>query len=159
MKMNETQDNGQGIKDAATQGTADKEQKRTERRPAIGAKAQTILSFLRKCTPYEADSIRVMVNYATGKGEVGSIEATDLLAVNRFLNYGMTKENTGGVEAVITHRQTRAQKLIETVKEFVDIGQLCRVSIALMRITSDAKAVEEITKRMQPSSPQSLNKA
>lgn len=157
--MNDIENNGQAIKDAAAHDSGNKEQKRAEKRPAISAKAQTILSFLRKCTPYEADSIRVMVNYATGRGEVGSIEVTDLLAVNRFLNYGLTKENTGGVEAVITHRQTRAQKLIETVKEFVDIGQLCRVSIALMRITSDAKAVEEITKRMQPSSPQSLNKA
>lgn len=157
--MSEIQDNGQGIKDTAAHTATDKEQKRTERRPAISAKAQTILSFLRNCTPYEADSLRVMVNYATGKGEVGSIEATDLLAVNRFLNYGLTKENAGGVEAVITHRQTRAQKLMETVKEFVDIGQMCRVSIALMRITTDGKAVEEITKRMQPNSPQSFNKA
>ena len=47
------------------------------------------------------------------------------------------------------HRQERAQKLMEAVKEFVNIGQLCRVSIALMKISSDFKAVEDARQRLQ----------
>ncbi len=47
------------------------------------------------------------------------------------------------------HRQERAQKLMEAVKEFVNIGQLCRVSIALMKISSDFKAVEDARQHLQ----------
>ena len=47
------------------------------------------------------------------------------------------------------HRQERAQKLMEAVQEFVNIGQLCRGSIALMKISSDFKAVEDALQRLQ----------
>ena len=148
--MNAIENNGQVIKDTAAHDSGNKEQKRTEKRPAISAKAQTILSFLRSCTPYEADSIRVMV---TGKGDTDTIEATDMLAVNRFLNHGLDKGSGASGEAVMRHRQVRAQKLMEAVKEFVNIGQLCRVSVALMRITSDTKAVEDARRHLQQSTP------
>ena len=116
------------------------------------AKAQTILEFLRNCTPYEADSIRGMVGYGTGKGDIGTIEATDMLAVNRFLDHGLTKENGTSSEAVMKHRQERAQKLMEAVKGFVDISQLCRISVALMKISSDFKAVEDARGHLQSQS-------
>lgn len=115
-------------------------------------KGQTILEFLRNCTPYEADSIRGMVGYGTGKGDIGTIEATDMLAVNRFLNHGLTKENGTSSEAVMKHRQERAQKLMEAVKGFVDISQLCRISVALMKISSDFKAVEDARGHLQSQS-------
>lgn len=151
--MNDIENNGRVIKDTAARDSENKEQKRGEKRPAISAKAQTILSFLRSCTPYEADSIRVMVNFATGKGDTDTIGATDMLAVNRFLNHGLDKGNGTSGEAVVRHRQVRAQKLMEAVKEFVNIGQLCRVSVALMRITSDTKAVEDARRHLQPVTP------
>lgn len=138
-----------GIKDGTVQDSASKEQKRKESRPVIGAKAQTILEFLRACSPYEADSIRVMVGYGTGQGDIDTIEATDMLAVNRFLNHGLTRENGTNSEAVMRHRQERVQRLMEAVKGFVDIGQLCRISVALMKISSDFKAVEEARQRLQ----------
>lgn len=56
-----------GIKDSTVLDSASKEQKKKESRPVIGAKAQTILEFLRACSPYEADSFRVMVGYGMGK--------------------------------------------------------------------------------------------
>lgn len=138
-----------GSQAATVQDPTNKEPRKKECRSAIGAKAQTILEFLRACSPYEADSIRVMVGYGTGKGDIGAIEATDMLAVNRFLNHGLAKENGTSGEAVMKHRQERAQKLMETVKDFVDIGQLCRVSAALMKISSDFKAVEDARQHLQ----------
>lgn len=151
--MNDSNMIGTGINNAVPQDSTNKGTKTRTTRSAIGAKAQTILDFLRRCTPYEADSIRVMVGYATGKGETDTIETTDLLAVNRFLNHGLTKENGTGSEAVMRHRQERVQKLMEAVKEFVNIGQLCRVSVALMQISSDFKAVEDARQHLQsPSS-------
>lgn len=147
--MNDSNMTGTGIKNAVPQDSTNKGTKAKTTRSAIGAKAQTILDFLRCCTPYEADSIRVMVGYATGKGETDTIEPTDLLAVNRFLNHGLTKENGTSSEAVMRHRQERAQKLMEAVKEFVNISQLCRVSVALMKISSDFKTVEDARQHLQ----------
>ena len=147
--MNDSNMTGTGIRNAAPQDSANKETKTKTARSAIGAKAQTVLDFLRRCTPYEADSIRVMVGYATGKVNTETIEATGLLAINRFLNHGLTKENGTSNEAVMGHRQERAQKLMEAVKEFVNIGQLCRVSVALMKISSDFKAVEDARQHLQ----------
>ena len=94
-----------GSQAATVQDPTNKEPRKKECRSAIGAKAQTILEFLRACSPYEADSIRVMVGYGMGKGDIGTIEATDMLAVNRFLNHGLTKENGTSNETVMRRRQ------------------------------------------------------
>lgn len=138
----------------ATQELSAKETKRKESRAVISAKAQTILDFLRNCKPYEADSIRVMVSYALGKGEVESIDATDMLSVNRFLNHGLTKEDAISAERIVRHRQTSVQKLLESVKEFVNIDQFFRVSVALMKISSDGTAVETVRQHLQAKSSQ-----
>ncbi len=133
----------------ATQELPAKEIKRKETRTVISAKAQTILDFLRNCKPYEADSIRVMVGYALGTGDVESIDATDMLSVNRFLNSGLTKDNATSADRIVLHRQTAVQKLLESVKEFVNIDQFFRVSVALMKISSDSKAVESVRQHLQ----------
>ena len=56
------------------------------------------------------------------------------------------------------HRQERAQKLMEAVKDFVDIGQLCRVSVALMKISSDFKAVEDARGHLQSQPAANMNR-
>ena len=101
--MDNFKDMEPGIKDTAAFDSTNKESKKKESRPVISAKAQTILEFLRNCTPYEADS-------------------------------------------------ERAQKLMEAVKGFVDISQLCRISVALMKISSDFKAVEDARGHLQSQS-------
>ena len=133
----------------AVQERPAKENKRKESRAVISAKAQTILDFLRNCKPYEADSIRVMVGYAVGTGDVDSIGETDMLSVNRFLNNGLTKEDAASADKIVRHRQTSVQKLLESVKEFVNIDQFFRVSVALMKISSDNTAVEKARQYLQ----------
>ena len=49
--MNDIENNGQAIKDAAAHDSGNKEQKRDEKRPANSAKAQTSLSVLHRRTP------------------------------------------------------------------------------------------------------------
>ena len=133
----------------AVQELPAKENKRKESRAVISAKAQTILDFLRNCKPYEADSIRVMVVYAVGTGDVDDISETDMLSVNRFLNNGLTKEDAASADKIVRHRQTSVQKLLESVKEFVNIDQFFRVSVALMKISSDNTAVEKARQYLQ----------
>ena len=79
------------IKDTAAQDSTDK-------KPGIGTTrsvsvrgVRTIPNFLRRSTPYEADSIRVTIGYAMGKGGADTIEESDPLDVNRFLNHGLAK--------------------------------------------------------------------
>ena len=117
-----------GIRNATVQESPNKEQRKKESRPVISAKVQTILDFLRGCSPYEADSIRVMVGYGTGN------------------------------EAVMKLRQERAEDLLGAVKDFVDIGQLCRVSIVLMKISSDFKAVEDARGHLQSQPAANVNR-
>ncbi len=143
--MNNEMNNTAGV----VQELPAKESKRRESRAVISAKAQTILDFLRNCKPYEADSIRVMVGYALGTGDVESIDATDMLSVNRFLNSGLTKDNATSADRIVLHRQTAVQKLLESVKEFVNIDQFFRVSVALMKISSDNTAVESVRQHLQ----------
>ena len=133
----------------AVQELPAKENKRKESRAVISAKAQTILDFLRNCKPYEADSIRVMVSYAVGTGDIDSIGETDMLSVNRFLNNGLTKEDAASADKIVRHRQASVQKLLESVKEFVNIDQFFRVSVALMKISSDNTAVEKARQYLQ----------
>lgn len=137
-----------GIKDTAVQDSANREQKKREGRSVIGAKARLFWTSF-AAVPLRGRFHPVMVGHGTGDGDTDTIGAADMLAVNRFLNHGLTRENGAGNEAVMKHRQERAQKLMEAVKDFVDIGQLCRVSVALMKITSDFKAVEEARQHLQ----------
>ena len=142
----------------AVQERPAKENKRKESRAVISAKAQTILDFLRNCKPYEADSIRVMVGYAVGTGDVESINETDMLSVNRLLNNGLTKDDAASADKIVRHRQTSVQKLLESVKEFVNIDQFFRVSVALMKISSDTTAVEKARQHLQAKTVQEVSK-
>lgn len=56
-----------------------------------------------------------MVGHATGKGDTDTIEVTDLLAVNRFLNHGLTKENATGNETVTLDLHPRITDKIEKI--------------------------------------------
>lgn len=135
-----------GIKDTAAQDSRLKETK-----PSFQKRAQIILDFLRDCTPYEADSIRVMVQLAETKdSNTKTIDETDMMAVNRYLNYSLYKEDGTTTSIVIMHRQNRAEELMRTVSEFVTKEQMASIAIALMKISSDYKTAEEVRQKLPP---------
>ncbi len=70
----------------------------------------------------------------------------------------LTKEDATSAERIVLQRQTAVQKLLESVKEFVNIDQFFRVSIALMKISSDSNAVESVRQHLQARPPQEVNK-
>lgn len=51
MYMDDLTNKEPGIKDTTVQDSTNKESKRKDSRPVISAKAQTILDFLRGCSP------------------------------------------------------------------------------------------------------------
>ncbi len=61
----------------------------------------------------------------------------------------LTKEDATSAERIVWHRQTSVQKLLESLKEFVNIDQFFRVSVALMKISSDSNAVERARQHLQ----------
>ena len=48
-----------GIRNATVQESPNKEQRKKESRPVISAKAQTILDFLRGCSPYDGKATQL----------------------------------------------------------------------------------------------------
>ena len=100
-----------------------------------------ILEFLRGCTPFECDAIRVMVGTSEGSTNLASINKDDLLAVNRYLNYGLTKEDGNSFDKVLAHRQQRAQSLMKTVGSFVGKEEIIQVSGLLMMISSNPETM------------------
>lgn len=107
----------------------------------IKAEAAHVLAFLNSCTLYQADAVRVMVSHATGNGKYEDIDPADRLAVNRFLNHGMNKTNTLTADAVMPFRVGRSEVLLSTVTQFCNQAQALKATVALMRITTDAEAV------------------
>lgn len=101
---------------------------------------RTIYEFLVGCTPFQADAVRVMVTFGYGTGEVSDINADDLLAVNRFLNFGMNKTNTKTADEVFFHRHKRMGVLLEALRPFLVDNASIRISMAAM-IASNPNAV------------------
>ena len=110
--------------------------------------AKIILEFLRGCTQFECDAISVMVNISEDNTDLASINKEDLLAVNRYLNYGYYKEDGDSFDNVLEHRQARAQKLMKTVGAFVGKDEIIQVSSLLMMITSSPEAMSTTCKNL-----------
>jgi hypothetical protein len=126
---------------------ATKDSKR-EYKSGIDKSAKIILEFLRGCTQFECDAIRVMVNTSEDNANLASINKEDLLAVNRYLNYGYYKEDGDSFDKVLAHRQVRAQKLMKTVGAFVGKDEIIQVSSLLMMITSNPETMSTTCKNL-----------
>lgn len=109
----------------------------------IKAEFAHVLAFLNSCTLYQADAVRVMVSHATGNGKYEEIDPADRLAVNRFLNHGMSKANTQTVDSVMPFRVGRSEILLNSVTPFCNPSQILKATVALMRITTDAEAARK----------------
>lgn len=119
-------------------------------RSAIGSTNQNILNFLRKCTAYQADAIRVMVDIAGKNGDVKSVSAGELLFIHKYLNQGYYKEDGNEYTKLLAHRQARAQMLMQSVSPFLEKDKLVSATIALMQITADNAVIEQARQNLPP---------
>lgn len=104
-------------------------------------RTQIIMEFLNGCSPYESDALRAMLDTANGKHSPDTMPQYDRTAVNRFLNFGCGKES-GNVDAIRAHRQTRALELMKSVSPFIGKDEIITVTSALIAIASDRKDIE-----------------
>ncbi len=117
--------------------------KQPRARRDIKAEYAHVLDFLNSCTLYQADAVRVMVSHATSNGKYEDIAPADRLAVNRFLNHGMNKDNTPSADAVMKFRVERSEVLMNSVTQFCTQAQILKAAVALMRITTDSETVKK----------------
>ena len=113
---------------------------------------QIIFKFLLDCTQYEADALRVMVQLSR-KGELQVVlSKDDTLAVNRFLNSGLSKNNPT-LDEVRNHRHSRADILMNSVARFVGKEEIMKIITFLYGFAINAKDVEDVFKLKQNIDP------
>lgn len=131
-----------GGKTGKSSDTKSKESKSGNQR-----KTQVIMEFLGGCTPYEADALRSMLSIAAGKSTLETMPQYDRSALNRYLNFGCDKE-TGGVDAIRGHRQSRSLELMKTVSQYVEKEDIINITSVLLAISSDKKDIENIVSNL-----------
>lgn len=99
--------------------------KKPRSRRDISAEAAHVLKFLNSCSQYQADAVRVIVGFATGC-KTEEISPADKLAVNQFLNHGMTKVNTPTIDAVMGFRLSRSEVLMKSIQPFCGQSEIMK---------------------------------
>lgn len=142
--------NTTGRKPATISESKPKDSKTTDQK-----KIRIIIEFLQGCSPYESDALRAMLAVATDTSTADTMPQYDRTAINRYLNFGCDKE-TGGVDAIRTHRQSRALELMKTVSQYVGKEDIINITSVLLSISSDKNDIENIVSNLQKMQPTAI---
>ena len=123
------------------------EQKSKDSKTTDQKKIRIIMEFLQGCSPYESDALRAMLAVANGTTTAESMPQYDRTAINRYLNFGCDKE-TGGVDAIREHRQSRSLELMKTVSQYVGKEDIINITSVLLSISSHKKDIENIVSNL-----------
>lgn len=132
----------------------DEAQTQKAARSAIGSANQHVLDFLRKCTAYQADAVRVMIDVATDG--IQSVSKDEINLIHSYLNQGYYKEDGNEYNKLMQHRQHRAEILLESVSPFLEKDKMIPATMAIMKLSNDEEVIEK--KRMNlPNRPVETN--
>lgn len=140
--MNETIFKRQDNKVAAGAGSSKVESTSKEQKSPSDKDAKVIRRFLEVVGPYEADALRIAIALADGKVSVANLTSDDQLALNRYLNSGLSKEQAN-VQEIQTKRLHRATQLSKRTADFCTKHQLSLVFEALMEFAVNLIHVEQ----------------
>ena len=104
--------------------------------------AKIIRKFLEGVGPYEADALRIAISLADGKVAIANLSNDDQLAINRYLNYGLARENPNLLQ-IQSQRIHRATSLSKRAVDFCSKLQLLTVYEALMNLAMNSTYVEQ----------------
>lgn len=104
--------------------------------------AKIIRKFLQELKPYEADALRIAIAVADGKMEVKSLPSDEHLALNRYMNNGMAKEQSS-LQQVQSHRIHQASLLCKRTADYCKKLQLLKVYETLMEYAVNSTYVEQ----------------
>jgi hypothetical protein len=134
--------NRQDNKVDAAVDSSKKESTNKESKALSEKDAKVIRQFLASVGPYEADALRIAISLADGKATVATLSSDDQLALNRFLNSGLNKEQNN-TQQIQVHRIHRATNLSKRVVDFCGKLQLLAVYEAMMALAVDAGYIEQ----------------
>lgn len=104
--------------------------------------AKVIRKFLQELKPYEADALRIAIDMADGNVTMATLPSDEQLALNRFMNSGMTKEH-GDSQQVQTHRIHRVSQLCKRTADYCNKMQMLAAFDALMDFAVNATYVDQ----------------
>ncbi len=140
--MNENVFTRQDNKVAAVADSQKKESTSKEQKALSEKDTKVIRQFLSSIGPYEADALRLAIALADGKVTITTFSSDDQLALNRYLNSGLKKEQNSA-QQIQAHRIHRASNLSKRAVDFCCKLQLLTVYEALMDLAVNASYVEQ----------------
>lgn len=139
--MNENVFNRQSDKVVAVAVTNKKGTTSKEPKAQSEKDAKIIRQFLEGVGPYEADALRIAIGLADGKAAIATLSNEDLLAINRYLNNGLTRESPNSLQ-IQTHRIHRATNLSKRAADFCSKHQLLAVQEAFIGLAINSTYVD-----------------
>lgn len=127
---------------AAVADSSKKESSGKESKTLSEKDAKVIRKFLQEVGPYEADALRIAISLADGKVTMATLPNDEQLALNRFLNNGMVKDQ-GSPQQVQSHRIHQASQLCKRTADYCKKLQLLSVYETLMEFAVNATYVEQ----------------
>ena len=115
--------NRQDNKVAAAAATPKKGMTSKEPKAQSEKDAKIIRKFLEGIGPYEADALRIAISMADGKVAIANLSNDDQLAINRYLNYGLARENPNLLQ-IQSQRIHRATSLSKRAVDFCSSDEL-----------------------------------
>lgn len=125
------------VADSTKKESAGKESKTLNQKDA-----KVIRNFLQELKPYEADALRIAIAVADGKADVKLLPSDEQMALNRYLNNGMVKDQ-GNPQQVQSHRIHQASQLCKRTADYCKKLQLLSVYETLMEFAVNATYVEQ----------------
>jgi hypothetical protein len=104
--------------------------------------AKTIRKFLQELKPYEADALRIAIALADGKVDTKLLPSDEQMALNRYMNNGMAKEQSSP-QQVQSHRIHQASQLCKRTANYCNKLQLLSVYEALMELAVNTAYVDQ----------------
>lgn len=133
----------QDNKVAAVADSTKKESSSKESKTLSEKDAKTIRKFLQELKPYEADALRIAIALADGKMNTNSLQSDEQMALNRYMNNGLAKEQNSS-QQVQSHRIHQASQLCKRTADYCNKMQLLSVYGAVMEFAVNTTHVEQV---------------
>ena len=104
--------------------------------------AKVIRKFLQEVGPYEADALRISIAMADGKVDINTLTSDEQLALNRFMNNGVSKGKDDS-QLIQSHRIHRASQLCKRTADYCNKLQLLVIYEAMMEFAVNTAHVEQ----------------
>ena len=101
-----------------------------------------IRQFLDGLQPYEADALRISLKIADGVMCASNMSTDDRLAMNRYLNCGIRREQSSA-EQILALRLGRAVALLQSASQYCDKSQMNMLYEAVTALAANNADIED----------------